>query len=72
MKSTSGILYTLLISLMIYISYARENAQNDQVECPPWFFYNTETKTCECYSNPTIDHMVRCNEKEALLNLAIA
>ena len=29
----------------------------------------TQTKTCECYSNPTIDHIVRCTEKEALLKL---
>ena len=69
MTSTPGILCILLISLMINISCARENAQNDQIECPPWFFYNTETKTCECYSNPTIDHIVRCTEKEALLKL---
>ena len=68
MTSTPGILCILLISL-IYIGCARENAQNDQIECPPWFFYNTETKTCECYSNPTIDHIVRCTEKEALLKL---
>ena len=69
MTSIPSILCILLISLMTNISCARENAQNDQIECPPWFFYNTETKTCECYSNPTIDHIVRCTEKEALLKL---
>ena len=69
MTSTPGILCILLISSMIYIGCARENAQNDQIECPPWFFYNTETKTCKCYSNPTIDHIVRCTEKEVLLKL---
>ena len=27
------------------------------------------TRTCECYSNPTTDLVVRCSEKEALLKL---
>ena len=69
MTSIPGILCILLISFMIYTGCARENAQNDQIKCPPWFFYNTETNTCECYSNPNIDHIVRCTEKEALLKL---
>ena len=69
MKSTFGILCTLLISLMTYFGHARENVQDDQIECPPWFFYNTATKRCECYSNPTIDNIVQCTEKEALLKL---
>ena len=62
-----NILYILLISLACSICYARQDTQNNL--CPPWFFYNTTRKTCECYSSPSIDHIVKCNEKEALLKL---
>ena len=63
----SSVLYTLLISSACsIICYARQDSPVDQ--CPPWFFYNT-TKICECYSNPSTDHIVRCTEKEALLKL---
>ena len=70
MKPTSVILCTLLICLC-YLCCAREEVQGhpSEVECPPWFFYNSMSKTCECYSNPTIDHIVRCTEREALLKL---
>ena len=66
MKRISGILCTLLISLMSYLCCAREEFQT---ECPPWFFFNSATKACECYNNPTISHIVRCTEKEVLLKL---
>ena len=59
----------LLISLAcsIHVCYAGQDTQDGL--CPPWFFYNTTTKTCECYSSPSTDHIVRCTEKEALLKL---
>ena len=62
-----SILCILLISLVCSVCYARQDTQDDL--CPPWFFYNTTTKTCECYSSPSTDHIVRCGEKEALLKL---
>ncbi len=34
---------------------------------PPWFFYNTTRKRCECYSNPATDDVVQCTEKGVLL-----
>ena len=64
MKSVSGVLCTLLITLISDLCCGREELQH---ECPPWFFYNTATETCECYSSPTINHIVRCTEEEALL-----
>ena len=69
MSCTSNILYTLLISLLFYLCWAREEVQDVQTECPPWFFYNKTTKTCECFSSPSTDKIVKCSEKEALLKL---
>ena len=68
MNSTSDILCTLLISLLCYLCCAGE-VQDDRSECPPWFFYNTTTKTCECFSSPSTDLIIKCREKEALLKL---
>ena len=45
----------------------KQDIQDDQ--CPPWFFYNATTKTCECYSSPSTDHIIKCTKKEALLKL---
>ena len=59
----------LLISLVCCVCYARQDTQDGQIECPPWFYYNTTTKTCECYSSPSTDHIVKCREKGALLKL---
>jgi hypothetical protein len=56
----------LLISLVCSSCYAR---QDSPVKCPPWFFYNTATNTCECYSSPRTDRIVKCTEKGALLKL---
>ena len=68
MNSTSELLCILLISLSTsYICFAREEVHDDQMECSPWFFYNTATKTCECYSNPNTDRIVKCGKKEAVL-----
>ena len=36
-------------------------------QCPPWFFFNTATKNCECYSSPSTDEIVKCTEQGALL-----
>ena len=36
-------------------------------QCPPWFFYNTATRRCECYRSPSTDDIVKCTEQGALL-----
>ena len=36
--------------------------------CPPWYFYNTTSEGCECFSNPSTDGVVQCTEKGALLS----
>ena len=38
-----------------------------EYECPPWFFYNTATKQCECHRSPSTDSIVSCAEQGALL-----
>ena len=68
MNYTPSVLCITLISLVCCIlCYAKQDIQCDQ--CPPWFFYNKKTKTCECYSSPSTDHIVKCTKKEALLKL---
>ena len=57
----------LLVSLVCCMCCTRQDIQDDQ--CPPWFFYNATTKTCECYSSPSTDHIVKCTEREILLKL---
>ena len=42
-----------------------EVTQHDQ--CPPWFFYNTTTNKCECYTDLSIKDIIKCTEKGALL-----
>ena len=36
--------------------------------CPPWYFYNTTTEKCECFSHPSTNDIVQCTEKGALLS----
>ena len=68
MNYTPSVLCITLISLVCCIlCYAKQDIQDDQ--CPPWFFYNATIKTCECYSSPSTDHIVKCTKKEALLKL---
>ena len=60
----------LLVSLVYCLCYAKQDNQDNQDDqCPLWFFYNATTKTCECYSSPSTDSIVKCTKKEALLKL---
>ena len=37
--------------------------------CPLWFYLNTTTKQCECYTNPITDEIVKCGKQEAQLRI---
>ena len=71
MEHKTHILFLACIG--IGIVYCLENqtqlatAPDDSDQCPPWFFYNSETTQCECYSSPNTDEIVRCTEEGALL-----
>lgn len=70
MNYASSMSLFLLINLLCCCScFAIQDIQDDLVQCPPWFFYNASTKTCECYSSPISDHIVRCTKEAALLKL---
>ena len=68
MNYTASILCIVWTSLVCCTLCARQHVEDDS-ECPPWFFYNTSTKSCECYSSPSTDQAVKCTEKGALLKL---
>ena len=38
-------------------------------QCPLWFFFNTTTEQCECYTNPSTTGIVQCDKQEALLRV---
>lgn len=50
----------------IMLPLAQEQVQQSDL-CPPWYFYNTTTDQCECYVNPSTDHIVKCTEQGAVL-----
>ena len=66
MEQTSA---CILISLAIICSIASVHSQwaLAPIQCPPWFLYNDKTNQCECYKNPSIDGILKCNEDGALL-----
>ena len=37
--------------------------------CSPWFVYNNTTYQCECYTNPSLNGIVKCMEEAALVRL---
>ena len=37
--------------------------------CPPWFVYSNSTNQCECYTNPSLNGVVKCTDEAALLRL---
>ena len=43
--------------------------RSQELQCPPWFFYNTTTYKCECYHNLSDSEgsIVLCTDKGALL-----
>ena len=70
--------YKLLTNLFLLLSGAGYCQVNESIrtaipptqmahQCSPWFFYNATTKQCECYKNPSTDHIVKCTENGALL-----
>ena len=42
--------------------------QEDNMNCPPWFHYNSTSEKCECFHHPDVKVDVICTESEALLN----
>ena len=67
----------LLSFLIIVNSFAQGENDSSSVipsevdQCPPWFFYNSTSKQCECFSSPDIDAIVKCtnHEREVLLRI---
>ena len=49
------------------VNVSKMHLSHDQ--CPPWFFYNTTTKQCECNISPfeVADEIVKCTEHGVLL-----
>ncbi len=57
------LLFTIIINLAnCQQSLAGVNVQpeDDDGECPLWFYFNTTMRQCECYTNPITDSIVRC------------
>ena len=44
-----------------------ESQMDEGDQCPPWYFFNTSSSQCECYSSPSTDHIVKCTEQAVLL-----
>lgn len=42
--------------------------QEDNTNCPPWFYYNSISEKCECFHHPDVKVDVICTESEALLS----
>lgn len=42
--------------------------QEDDMNCPPWFHYNSTSEKCKCFHHPDVKVDVICTESEALLN----
>ena len=36
--------------------------------CPPWFYYDSTTKKCECFHHPNVKLGVICRDTKALIN----
>ena len=51
------------------LTIPQNQASPGPILCPPWFVYNTTTNQCECYSNPSLNGIVKCAEEAALLRL---
>ena len=63
----------LLACIVIDLAYCRcqdnEVSPSNGVQCPLWFYFNTTTEQCECYTNPSTDGIVKCEEHEAQLRI---
>ena len=75
MKSTVCIhIYVHVLFFAITMNCQQEGIESLAMtddQCPLWFYFNTTTKQCECYSNPITDGIVRCTaEREAQLRLS--
>ena len=67
-----GSFITLSVVCISFVCCTCQDTQDDDLglaECPPWFFYNSTAKQCECYSSPSTEQTVKCTKKEALLKL---
>ena len=36
--------------------------------CPPWFYYDSTTKKCECFHHPNVELEVICRDTKVLIN----
>ena len=41
----------------------------DDAQCPLWFFFNTTTNQCECYSDTRTNGIVKCVKQEAQMRV---
>ena len=56
-------LVIVLCSLPVLASCERQF----EVECPPWFFYDSATNQCKCYNKAHMDKDIHCTETGVLV-----
>lgn len=69
MSVRESVLCLLAIAMVGFTAHPSPTEEIIEKQCPPWFFFNSTTKECECYKNSNIDHIVKCTEHGALLKL---
>ena len=62
-----SVLCLVAIAVVGFTAHAEEYIIKKQ--CPPWFFFNSTTKECECYQDSNMEHIVKCTQQGALLKL---
>ena len=56
--------------LFLYLGFnnidCHQSNYRDDDLCPLWHFFNKTTNSCECYTNPSINDIVKCTELQRI------
>ena len=57
----------LLLNLAVVRGVLNSTEETQYDDCPPWFFFNETSNQCECFNDPSVDGIIKCTRKGALL-----
>lgn len=58
-----------LSTILLGLTESVLSSDPSSAECPPWFFYNTTTKQCQCYHNEHLNRDIHCTENDVHIGL---
>ena len=64
----NSITVIIFLSLLVLVTVTSE-INGSKTECPPWFFYNSDTGDCQCHKDSHLEYDIHCTKNGVLVEI---